>query len=131
MSYDKLFEQFNNNGALKLPKTEIQFRDLKWNPHAAFEGVELKHLITSEQTDGQFSYHLVKIASNKRIGLHIHADQLETHEVIAGSGICINNDVKLEYRTGVITILPKAIKHEVIAGDEGLLLFAKFIPALL
>ncbi|WP_429958488.1 hypothetical protein [Enterococcus sp. AZ196] len=45
--------------------------------------------------------------------------------------MCINDGVSINYQAGVITILPKNIEHEVIAEKEGLLLFAKFIPALL
>lgn len=123
--------QFSEEGVLALPEESILFNDLNWHPHAVFEGVELKHLVTSEQTDGQFSYHLVRIAANKKIGMHIHDEQLETHEVIAGSGICINDQVKLTYNPGVISILKKKIQHEVIAGEDGLVLFAKFMPALL
>ena len=38
-----------------------------WSKHPVFEGVELKHIITSEKTDGQFSFHLVKIAGNREL----------------------------------------------------------------
>jgi hypothetical protein len=51
----------------------------------------------SKNTNGQFSYHLVKIVPNKTIGKHVHKEQLETHEVIAGSGICVSNGVQLKY----------------------------------
>ena len=94
------------------------------------KGVELKHIITSERTDGQFSYHLVRIAPNKKIGNHIHKKQLETHEVISGTGVCVNDGVELPYEAGVISIFPISVPHEVIAGDDGLCLFAKFMPAL-
>ena len=62
--------------------------------------------------------------------MHIHETQLETHEVIAGNGTCIHADTTLDYVPGVISILPKKVPHEVVAGDNGLYLFAKFIPAL-
>lgn len=92
--------------------------------------MELKHIITSERTDGRFSYHLVRIAPNKKIGNHIHEKQLETHEVISGTGVCVNDGVELLYETGVLSIFPIGVPHEVIAGDDGLCLFAKFMPAL-
>lgn len=98
MDYKNLFEKFNEGGKLLLPDATITFDVIPWSKHPTFEGVELKHIITSERTDGQFSYHLVRIAPNKKIGNHIHEKQLETHEVIA--------------------------------GDDGLYLFAKFMPAL-
>ncbi|MDY3795886.1 MAG: hypothetical protein SOZ81_04135 [Agathobacter sp.] len=69
--------------------------------HPTFEGVELKHIITAKDTDGHFSFHLVRIAAGKTIGNH-----------------------------RVISIIPAKIPHEVKAGNEGLYLFAKFIPAL-
>lgn len=124
-----LFETFDN-GTFTSPYAQKRFSDLKWNPHPTFEGVELKHLLTAADTDGQFSYHLVRIAPNKSIGEHIHETQLETHEVIAGSGVCINEGLEIPYKSGVVTILKKATPHSVTAGNDGLYIFAKFIPAL-
>ena len=130
MDYKNLFEQFNNEGKLLLPGSEISFADIPWSKHPTFEGVELKHIITSEHTSGQFSFHLVRIAPNKKIGNHVHKTQLETHEVISGNGICINNGAEIEYEPGVISILPMNVPHEVTAGNNGLYIFAKFMPAL-
>ena len=130
MDYKNLFEKFNEGGKLLLPDATITFDVIPWSKHPTFEGVELKHIITSERTDGQFSYHLVRIAPNKKIGNHIHEKQLETHEVIAGTGVCVNNGVELSYEAGIISIFPIGVPHEVIAGDDGLCLFAKFMPAL-
>ena len=130
MNYKNLFEKFNEGGKLLLKDATVTFDAIPWSKHPAFEGVELKHIITSERTDGQFSYHLVRIAPNKKIGSHIHEKQLETHEVISGTGVCVNDGVELPYETGVISIFPISVPHEVIAGDDGLCLFAKFMPAL-
>lgn len=124
-----LFEAFDN-GSLKLPTTIVEFADIPWSKHPTFDGVELKHIVTAEETSGQFSYHLVRIAPTKSIKNHIHETQLETHEVIAGSGICINDGKKNLYEPGTISIMPAGITHEVNAGDNGLYIFAKFIPAL-
>ena len=130
MDYKNLFEKFNEGGKLLLKDATVTFDAIPWSKHPAFEGVELKHIITSERTDGQFSYHLVRIAPNKKIGSHIHEKQLETHEVISGTGVCVNDGVELSYEAGVISIFPIGVPHEVIAGDDGLCLFAKFMPAL-
>ena len=46
------------------------------------------------------------------------------------TGVCVNDGVELPYETGVISIFPVGVPHEVIAGDDGLCLFAKFMPAL-
>lgn len=126
---NNLFEAFNN-GYLKLPTTTVEFSGIQWIKHPTFEGVELKHIVTSHDTNGQFSYHLVRIAPNMSIQKHIHETQLETHEVIAGSGLCINDGSSIPYEIGTISIMPAGIPHEVNAGEEGLYLFAKFFPAL-
>ena len=126
---NEVFEAFNI-GELRLPDKTIPFQLIPWSKHPVFEGVELKHIITATDTDGEYSYHLVRIAPNKSILDHIHETQLETHEVIAGTGTCINNGAELVYEPGVISIMPKQIHHEVHAGDKGLYLFAKFFPAL-
>lgn len=126
---ENLFEKFNE-GVLLLPKSESSFGELEWHDHPTFEGVQLKHIVTSAQTNGEFSYHLVRIAPNKMIGSHVHEKQLETHEVIDGFGVCVNEGIELEYRPGVISIMKMGTPHEVSAGEKGLYLFAKFIPAL-
>ncbi len=123
------FEIFNC-GNLKLPEKTVNFSEIEWSKHAVFEGVELKHIVTAKDTDGMFSYHLVRIAPNCAIGEHIHATQLETHEVIQGNGTCIIVDKKLKYEAGTVSIIPADTKHQVIAGEDGLYLFAKFMPAL-
>ncbi|MBE6024968.1 MAG: cupin [Cellulosilyticum sp.] len=125
-----LFEQFNNNGKLILPNETYNFDEIAWSKHPTFEGVELKHIVTGSQTTNAFSYHLVRIAPHKKIAMHTHPLQLETHEIIAGSGYCLNNGVRLNYIPGTISIFPMNVEHEVTAHSEGLYLFAKFIPAL-
>lgn len=123
------FERFES-GFLRVYGQEESFAAVKWSAHASFDGVELKHLITAVDTDGKYSYHLVRIAPDKKIGVHTHKEQLETHEIIAGSGFCTIKGKKLRYEEGVISIIPAGDEHEVIAGDKGLYLFAKFMPAL-
>ena len=54
----EVFESFNN-GQLRLPGKTISFADISWSKHPVFEGVELKHIITSKDTNGEYSYHLV------------------------------------------------------------------------
>lgn len=129
MSGQNLFERFSE-GQLRLPEAAISFSGIPWSKHPAFDGVELKHIVTAGETGGRFSYHLVRIAPGRTIGSHVHQTQLETHEVIAGTGACVNNGTELAYEPGVISILPAGLPHEVRAGADGLYLFAKFIPAL-
>lgn len=124
------WKMFDRAGALRLPDREVPFADIPWTPHPAFAGVALKAIVTSAQTDGQLSGHLVRIAPGMAIGNHVHEKQLETHEVIAGHGVCVQDGVEIAYAPGVVSILPANVPHAVTAGDDGLYLFAKFLPAL-
>lgn len=123
------FETFNN-GKLITPAITKDFRSIPWSKHPTFAGVELKHILTSKETGGAYSYHLVRIAPNCSIGRHIHETQLETHEVIAGNGTCVNESTVIPYEPGILSVFPAGIPHEVNAGENGLYLFAKFIPSL-
>ncbi len=131
MDGKKLFEKFDSEGKFAVPGREVLFDKVPWEKHSAFDGVELKHIVTEDMSGGKFSFHLVKIAPGKKIGSHIHEGQTETHEVIAGSGICINDGVSIDYEAGVISVFPAGAVHEVTAGENGLYLFAKFFPASL
>ena len=122
--------EFFNNGKLVLPEKEAGFVEIEWSKHPTFEGVELKHIITAKDTDGKFSCHLVRIAPDCSIGNHTHEAQLEIHEVIKGSGKCVNAGSTILYEPGTISIMQAGMPHEVDAGSEGLYLFAKFMPAL-
>ncbi len=123
------FETFNN-GKLVTPAATKDFSNIPWKEHPTFTGVELKHILTSEDTGSSYSYHLVRIAPNCSIKEHIHETQLETHEVIAGNGVCINDGTTILYEPGTISVFPANVPHEVNAGENGLYLFAKFMPAL-
>lgn len=130
MNDAELFRQFAEAGRLALPEKEILFGEIPWTRHPAFEGVELKAIAASPKSGEAFSFHLVRIAPNQKIGRHIHESQIETHEVISGRGTCIHGGTELRYEPGVVSVFPKGVPHEVLAGEEGLLLFAKFFPAL-
>ncbi|MCL2590303.1 MAG: cupin domain-containing protein [Betaproteobacteria bacterium] len=125
-----LFAAFEQ-GELALPGRRVMFMERDWQPHSQFAGVALKHLLTATDTNGAFSYHLVCVEPGCAIGEHMHATQRETHEVIAGAGVCRNQNEDFDYRTGVVSLIEPGVQHSVTAGGEGLLLFAKFIPPLL
>lgn len=72
MSYQNLLEEFAEAGRLALPDGEVALAAVPWAAHPSFAGVELKQLVSGAQTEGKFSYHLVRIAPGGRIGLHTH-----------------------------------------------------------
>lgn len=79
MNHQDLFEMFSTGGQLRLPGAAVSFSEIPWSKHPTFDGVKLKHIVTAKETEGQFSYHVVRIAPGQAIGNHIHQTQLETH----------------------------------------------------
>ena len=104
---------------------------IEWNEHPKFKGVYLKHLVRGLATDGRLSCHLVRIDPNSVLDEHVHENQLELHEVIEGEGSFILADKETAYHPGRMGIIPQGVRHKVIAGKSGLVLLAKFCPALL
>ncbi len=119
------------NGRLYLTKALQNNSDKAWNAHPAFKGVYLKHFITGAQTNGQFSAHMVKVDPGCTLDTHTHEGKVEMHEVIHGSGVCTLENKEYAYAIGDIAIIPESTIHKVVAGESGLYLLAKFIPALL
>jgi quercetin dioxygenase-like cupin family protein len=109
---------------------ENDIEGLPWNAHPKFAGVFLKHLVTGKDTQGRFSAHIVRVDPGHAIGDHAHATEIELHEVVGGSGRCLLDGKEIAYRPGVFVVVPQAAAHVVEAGDDGLLLLAKFAPAL-
>jgi quercetin dioxygenase-like cupin family protein len=124
-----LFENFDKGTVFANGKL-INAEDIPWNAHAKFKGVSIKHLVKAEHSNGMFSCHLVRVEPNHCLGKHEHETQVEIHETVEGSGICIVDGQSLEYKPGVIGIMQIKAVHEINASDEGILLLAKFIPAL-
>lgn len=50
-----LFEAFDR-GQLITPDKTVNFESVPWNRHPTFDGVELKHIVTASETNGEFSY---------------------------------------------------------------------------
>ena len=118
------FEIFTPSGARNAA-------DLEWHPHPKFAGVALQPLITAADTDGKFSVHRVRIDPACSLGAHVHAEQWELHQVLAGAGMCRIGDREIDYHPGCLAAIPQGSPHSVQAGPEGLVLLATFCPPLL
>jgi mannose-6-phosphate isomerase-like protein (cupin superfamily) len=119
------------NGSITYVGRDDQAGSFQWNEHPKFRGVYLKHLIRGADTEGRLSCHLVRIDPNSLLEQHIHEDQWELHEVIEGEGSFILETKETQYYPGRMGMIPKGTSHKVIAGKKGLVLLAKFFPALL
>ena len=124
------FESFSN-GKFKTPLSEKNFSVIEWVNHPKFAGVKQKNIITAKDSAGLFSYHLVYIAPNKEISLHTHENNIETHEIIAGNGKLIHSKKTFTYNSGDISLFSKGSEHAILAGENGIWLFAKFFPAII
>lgn len=122
---------FMANGSITYPDRDDLAGRIEWSEHPKFKGVYLKHLIRGADTDGKLSCHLVRIDPGSILEEHVHENQWELHEVIEGEGSFILGTKETAYHPGRIVIIPKEMKHKVIAGKSGLVLLAKFFPALL
>jgi quercetin dioxygenase-like cupin family protein len=111
-------------------ETRQAIGDLPWNKHASCPGVFLKHLITGEATNGQFSCHLVRVQAGCEISEHTHPKNWELHEVVAGQGRGFLAGKEQAYQPGNTIVIPMGEKHRVVADGEDLYLWAKFVPAL-
>jgi mannose-6-phosphate isomerase-like protein (cupin superfamily) len=129
MTGKDLFEKFDN-GVFSIPGLTIDVSTNEWYPHPVFGDLEVKDIVTGASTEGKYSFHLLRLAPNGKVGLHSHETQLEVNEIIAGYGICVNGGKETDLLPGTTTVSPAKVEHKMSAGDEGLLLFAKFFPAL-
>lgn len=121
-----IFEQFEH-GSLTVEQHQQNLSSLPWIEHKEFAGVFLKNIVSTQQTQGLLSCHLVRINPHGKIGLHAHPTQIELHEVVSGNGTCMTEHGAISYEPGSVTILAHGTAHEVQAGSKGLCLFAKFV----
>ncbi|HPA63715.1 MAG TPA: cupin domain-containing protein [Spirochaetota bacterium] len=101
-----------------------------WNPHPSFDGVYMRNLITSKDSGGKISCHIVRLEPGAELKPHMHEGKSETHEVLAGSGIFNLAGSDYSYEKGVAAFIPEDTIHSVKAGNDGIILLAKFVPPL-
>ncbi len=119
------------NGILYINGKKIEnVQDIEWDKHPRFEGVFTKNIFTGKDSSNCISAMMVKIEPDCEIGNHIHQGKAELHEIISGSGFGTVGGDKIEYKPGIISLIPADINHSVKAGAAGLMLLAKFTPAL-
>lgn len=118
------------NGSVTYTRGDESVGACAWNAHPRFVGVYLKDLVTGKGTNGGFSAHMVRIDPGCVLASHCHGDQWELHEVLGGEGVLELGGACHPYHMGRMAVIPKGEAHGVRAGEKGLTLLAKFIPAL-
>jgi quercetin dioxygenase-like cupin family protein len=101
-----------------------------FEPHPAFKGVRLRHVVVGAGTHGGFSSHVVQVGPGCALHAHRHPDQDEQHVVLRGGGRLTLDGEARDYAPGTIAVMPRGHEHEVVAGPDGLLLLATFAPPL-
>ena len=119
-----------NSGMLYFQDRREAIEQMQWVPHPKFDGAFMKHLVRKADNDNHASVHLVKIEPGRMLEDHIHEGEWEYHNVLAGSGIGYLDGKEMKYVPGTMAIIPKARTHKVVAGEEGMLLMATFLPGL-
>jgi len=119
------------NGSTTCIDKDIGAGEISWYDHPKFKGVHLKHLIKGADTNGMLSSHMVRIDPYAVLEEHVHENQWELHEVIEGDGRFFLASKEAFYHPGRMGIIPKGTKHKVVAGSKGLVMLAKFFPALI
>lgn len=118
------------NGTVHYSNRTEKISDVEWVKHPKFKGVYLKNMIKGFDTDNLFSSHLVKIDPGCSLEPHCHGNQIELHEVIEGTGTCKLCENVFDYHFGKMAVIPQGENHSVHAGEGGLILLAKFFPAV-
>ena len=118
-------------GTLFFADRSEEIEKLPWNPHPKFEGAFIKHLIKGADNDNHASCHLVRVNPGCQLTDHIHENEWEYHHILEGEGTGYLDGQSMVYETGRIAVIPKGVNHKVIAGPDGILILATFLPALL
>jgi mannose-6-phosphate isomerase-like protein (cupin superfamily) len=119
------------NGSVTYLGRDDSIGRVQWIAHPKFKGVYLKHLVKGADTEGKLSCHVVRIDPNAVLEDHCHEGQWELHEVVEGEGIFRLDGKETPYYPGRMGVIPNGTSHQVTAGKTGLVLLAKFFPALL
>jgi len=116
------------NGSVILPHALIHASAIPWVPHSRLAGVFLKDLVSSGETHGSFSYHLVRVERQATVPDHLHADQWEWNMILEGSGVFLMGEDEIPVKPGQSYGIPPGVNHTITAGDETLILCAFFFP---
>ncbi|HIH03811.1 MAG TPA: cupin domain-containing protein [Methanoregulaceae archaeon] len=121
------FEQ----GAVLFPGLEFRAMEKPWYSHPARNGVFLKDPVTTKETGGAFSYHLVRVSRNCEVADHDHELQWVWNVVPAGKGsFLVDGREAPVAQPGQTVVTPPRTHHTVSAGNDELSLLAPFVPAL-
>jgi len=84
--------------------------DIPWEPHPRYPSVDFKALIKG--ADNTFtSIGLLRFPPSGVVGIHIHANEIETIYGLAGAGILTLQDKETTFSAGQIVSIPMGMEH--------------------
>ena len=102
----------------------------EWQEHARFPGIYMKNLLTP-QDNPLASVNVVRVPPGGNIGLHRHAQQLETVWVIKGKAVLTLDQTEVSLTDGQIIAIPIGLEHALRNPEPALLeLLTFFTPPL-
>lgn len=120
-----------SNGMLYFMDRSQEIEAMEWLPHPKFKGAFMKHLVKGADNDNHASCHLVRINPGCQLDDHIHEKEWEYHHIIEGDATGYLDGNPMTYKPGVIAVIPRGVNHKVVAGENGLVILATFLKALL
>jgi quercetin dioxygenase-like cupin family protein len=118
-------------GTLFFADRAEEIEKMPWIPHPKFKGAFMKHLVKGVDNDNLASCHLVRVNPGCQLDDHIHVNEWEYHHILEGNGTGYLDGQSMAYEPGKIAVIPKGANHKVVAGQDGILILATFLPALL
>jgi len=113
--------------------TLLRVADLEtgeWQEHARFPGIYMKGLLTSADNP-LATVNVVRVPPGGKIGLHRHAQQVETVWVIRGNAILTLDQTEVSIKDGQIIALPMGLEHALRnEGQSPVELLTFFTPPL-
>jgi mannose-6-phosphate isomerase-like protein (cupin superfamily) len=80
-------------------------------------------------TGGHLQLVLMSLLPNEEIGLEVHEENDQFFRFEDGEGKVIINETEYKVADGDAVIVPSGARHNVIAGEKGLKLYAIYAPA--
>lgn len=112
----------------KIPITDHQ--DIPWEPHARYPTVFFKALVKGADNP-LLSVGLVRFPPGGVIGIHIHANEVETIYALAGEGVFTLQDEDTIFSAGQIVSVPIGMEHGLRnESEDNLEILTIFTPPL-
>jgi quercetin dioxygenase-like cupin family protein len=103
---------------------------MEWGEHPRVAGIYMKQLLTASDNP-LASVALVQVPPGGVVGLHSHAEQVETVYMLKGQGVLTLAGDEMPFKAGQIVALPTGVEHELRnAGNEPVELITFFTPPI-